>query len=161
MNVPPLPRTPGGTRRFFDAYTQGLSTTGVERLFTREAPEAYRFFLRAVDVGALRALPWHRRLLAHIRLFFLASTLKLSPARRAIYAVALAAALVGLVKLFHDLRCDARPGIGAAGVRQCRPEPAAAAARGGRVRTAARRRRRARHVRARVRYGGTGTAGIR
>lgn len=102
MNVPPLPRTPGGPRRFFDAYTQGLTTTEVERLFTRETPEAYRFFLRAVDVAELQRLPWHRRLVAHVRLFFLAFTLKLTPARRAIYAVALAAAIIGLVELFQE-----------------------------------------------------------
>jgi serine phosphatase RsbU (regulator of sigma subunit) len=99
MNVPPLPRTPGGTRRFFDAYMQGLTTGDVERLFTRDAPEAYRFFLRAIDLGALKSLPWHRRLLAQVRLFFLAFTLKLSPARRAIYAVALAIAAIGWIEL--------------------------------------------------------------
>lgn len=99
MNVPPLPKTPGGSRRFFDAYMQGLTTGDVERLFTRDAPEAYRFFLRAIDLGALKTLPWHRRLLAQVRLFFLAFTLKLSPARRAIYAVALAIAGVGWIEL--------------------------------------------------------------
>lgn len=103
MTVPPLPRTPGGTRRFFDAYTQGMTTVDVERLFTRDAPEAYRFFLRAIDLGELRRLPWHRRILARIRLFFLAFTLKLSPARRAIYAIALGAAIVGLMELFQEV----------------------------------------------------------
>jgi serine phosphatase RsbU (regulator of sigma subunit) len=99
VNVPPLPKTPGGSRRFFDAYMQGLTTGDVERLFTRDAPEAYRFFLRAIDLGALKSLPWHRRLLAQVRLFFLAFTLKLSPARRAIYAVALAIAGIGWIEL--------------------------------------------------------------
>jgi serine phosphatase RsbU (regulator of sigma subunit) len=99
MTVPPLPKTPGGNRRFFHAYTQGLTTTDVERLFTRDAPEAYRFFLRAVDLGELKGLPWHRRLLAQLRLFFLAFTLKLSPARRAIFAVALAIAAIGWMEL--------------------------------------------------------------
>ncbi len=106
---PPLPRTPGGTRRFFDAYTQGMTTADVERLFTQDTPEAYRFFLRAIDVGELRSLPWHRRLVSRVRLFFLAFTLKLSPARRAIYAVALAAALVGLVQLFREVHVFVLP----------------------------------------------------
>jgi len=97
MQVPPLPRSPGGSRRFLDAYTQGLSTTELERLFTRDAPEAYRFFSRAIDFAELRKLPWHRRTIAHVRLFFLAFTLKLTPARRALYGLALVAAFVGLM----------------------------------------------------------------
>ena len=103
MEVPPLPRTPGGTRRFFDAYTQGLTTADLERVFTRDAPEAYRFFSRAIDFEELSKLPWHRRTLAHLRLFFLAFTLKLSPARRAIYGVALLATFLGLIELFQDV----------------------------------------------------------
>jgi phosphoserine phosphatase RsbU/P len=103
MNVPPLPRDPGGARRFFDAYTQGLTTTDLERVFTRDAPEAYRFFSRHIDFQKLSTLPWHRRTLAHLRLLFLAFTLKLSPARRAIYGMALVAALLGLVELFQHV----------------------------------------------------------
>jgi serine phosphatase RsbU (regulator of sigma subunit) len=99
MKVPPLPRTPGGTRRFLDAYTQGLSKTELERLFTQDAPDAYRFFSRTIDFAELRTLPWHRRTLAHARLFFLAFTLRLTPARRAIYAVALIAAAIGMFEL--------------------------------------------------------------
>ena len=47
MSVPPLPRSEKG--RFFKAYTQGLSTTDLGRLFTRDAPDAYRFFSRGID----------------------------------------------------------------------------------------------------------------
>jgi phosphoserine phosphatase RsbU/P len=101
MNPPPLPRHP---RRFFDAYTQGLTTGELERLFTRDAPEAYRFFSRAIDFKELSKLPWHRRTLTHLRLFFLAFTLKLSPARRAIYGVALIAAFLGALELLEDVR---------------------------------------------------------
>lgn len=104
MSVPPLPRTPGGSRRFLDAYTQGLTPGDIERLFTRDAPEAYRFFTRAIDFGAVSKLPWHRRIFAHIRLFFLAFTLKLTPARRAIYGLALIATVVGLIKLSSGFR---------------------------------------------------------
>jgi phosphoserine phosphatase RsbU/P len=99
MNVPPLPRTPGGTRRFFDAYTQGLTAADLERLFTRDAPEAYRYLTRAIDFDELQKLPWHRRTLTHLRLFFLAFTLKLTPARRALYGFALILAIVGLLEL--------------------------------------------------------------
>jgi serine phosphatase RsbU (regulator of sigma subunit) len=100
---PPLPRDPGGARRFFDAYTQGLTTVDLERVFTRDAPEAYRFFSRHIDFKKLSTLPWHRRTLSHLRLFFLAFTLKLSPARRAIYGMALVAALLGLLELLQDV----------------------------------------------------------
>jgi serine phosphatase RsbU (regulator of sigma subunit) len=100
MSVPPLPR--GGSGRFFEAYTQGLTTTEIERLFTRDAPDAYRLFSRAIDYESLKKLPWHRRTVAHGRLFFLAFTLKLSPARRAIYGLALVFTIIGLAKLFQQ-----------------------------------------------------------
>jgi serine phosphatase RsbU (regulator of sigma subunit) len=100
MHPPPLPRSPGGARRFFDAYTHGLTTQEFERLFTRDTPEAYRFFARHIDLQELARLPWHRRTLAHVRLFFLAFTLKLTPARRAIYGMALLACFLGLFELF-------------------------------------------------------------
>jgi serine phosphatase RsbU (regulator of sigma subunit) len=103
MAVPPLPRTPGGSSRFFEAYTQGLTTVDLERLFTRDTPEAYRFFTRTIDLEHLKTLPWHRRSFAHARLFFLAFTMKLTPARRAIYGVSLICIIVGLVELFRDV----------------------------------------------------------
>ncbi len=100
MNVPPLPRTPS---RFFEAYTQGLTTVEIERLFTRDAPEAYRFFSRTIDFESLKKLPWHRRTIAHARLFFLAFTMKLTPARRAIYGFSLLCVIVGLIELFQEV----------------------------------------------------------
>lgn len=104
MHVPPLPRTPGGARRFFDAYTHGLTTQELERLFTRDTPEAYRFFARNVDVKALEALPWHKRTLAHARLLFLAFTLKLTPPRRAIFGMALLCTFIGLLELWRGFQ---------------------------------------------------------
>ena len=101
MKVPPLPRQTGGP--FFEAYTRGLTKTDLERLFTRDTPEAYRFFSRHIDFDELKKQPWHLRLLGHARLFFLAFTLKLTPARRAIYGVALLASLIGLVELFQEV----------------------------------------------------------
>jgi phosphoserine phosphatase RsbU/P len=98
---PPLPRTPGGARRFFDAFTHGLTTQELERLFTRDTPDAYRFFARHIDVKALEQLPWHKRAFAHVRLFFLAFTLKLTPARRAIYGMALLCVFIALIELFR------------------------------------------------------------
>jgi phosphoserine phosphatase RsbU/P len=103
---PPLPRTPGGARRFFDAYTHGLTTQELERLFTRDTPDAYRFFARHIDYKAIEHLPWHKRTLAQLRLLFLAFTLKLTPERRAIYGMALLCTFIGLIELwggFHWL----------------------------------------------------------
>ena len=92
MNVPPLPRPTGG--RFFEVYTRGLTTGDLERLFTRDAPEAYRFFSRNVDFNELKDRPWHWRILGQARLLFLAFTLKLTPARRALYGASLVTCLV-------------------------------------------------------------------
>jgi serine phosphatase RsbU (regulator of sigma subunit) len=102
MNIPPVPRPESG--RFLEAYTKGLTTAEFERLFTRDAPEAYRFFSRQIDVDALKKMRWFRRTLAHARLFFLAFTLKLTPARRAIYGIALVATMIGLAELIRDVR---------------------------------------------------------
>ena len=101
MNVPPLPRPTGG--HFFETYTRGLTTADLERLFTRDTPEAYRFFSRNIDFDELKKLPWHLRMLGRARLLFLAFTLKLTPARRLIYGIALLASLIGLMELFREV----------------------------------------------------------
>lgn len=92
---------PGGARRFFDAYTHGLTTQELERLFTRDTPDAYRFFARHVDLKALAHLPWHKRTFTYARLLFLAFTLKLTPARRAIFGMALLCTFFGLIELWR------------------------------------------------------------
>jgi phosphoserine phosphatase RsbU/P len=102
MNVPPLPRPTGG--RFFEAYTRGFTKVELERLFTRDAPEAYRFFSRNLDFNELKDQPWHWRTLGRARLLFLAFTLKLTPARRVLYGSALVASLIGLAELFQGFR---------------------------------------------------------
>jgi sigma-B regulation protein RsbU (phosphoserine phosphatase) len=101
MHVPPLPRPTGG--RFFEVYTRGLTTTELERLFTRDTPEAYRFFSRNIDFGELKDLPWYWRILGQARLLFFAFTLKLTPARRLLYGTALIACVIGLVELFQEV----------------------------------------------------------
>ena len=50
MAVPPLPRP--GDGKFFESYTRGLTSRALEQLFTRDTPEAYRFFSRNIDVEA-------------------------------------------------------------------------------------------------------------
>src|SRR5512139_3772566 len=87
-------------RAFFSTYTQDLNAEDLGKLFTRETPEAYRFFARGVNTAELEGLPWHRRALKYLQAFFLAFTMRLSPARRAMYGVSLLAAVIGLFKLF-------------------------------------------------------------
>jgi serine phosphatase RsbU (regulator of sigma subunit) len=84
---------------FFQDYTRDLTTDDLHRLFTRDTRDAYRFFARHVDFRPFDHLPWYKRALIHTRIFFVAFTMRLSPARRAVYAFALAAAAVGLLNL--------------------------------------------------------------
>jgi sigma-B regulation protein RsbU (phosphoserine phosphatase) len=90
-------------RSFFDTYTKDLTADDFQRLFTRETREAYRFFTRGTDIRAFAHLPWHKRAFAHARLLFLAFTMKLSPARRMVYAISLLLAFIGLVNLFRGI----------------------------------------------------------
>jgi serine phosphatase RsbU (regulator of sigma subunit) len=88
-------------REFFHTYTQDLNAEDLGRLFTRETPEAYRFFARGVNTAELEGLPRHRRAIKYLHAFFLAFTMRLSPARRAIYGLALVASVIGLFQLFN------------------------------------------------------------
>lgn len=90
-------------REFFSAYTQDLTSDALGKVFTRDAPEAYRFFTRGVDSKAFRALPWHTRALKWTQAFFMAFTMRMSPARRAVYGVALVSAAIGVLKLFRGI----------------------------------------------------------
>ena len=101
MKVPPLPRQTGGP--FFETYTRGLTKADIERLFTRDTLEAYKFFSRNIDFDELKKQPWHLRMLGRARLLFLAFTLKLTPARRLIYGIALLSSLIGLMELFREV----------------------------------------------------------
>lgn len=86
---------------FLDAYTRDLTPADVQRLFTRDTAEAYRYFTRHVDTRTLDAQPWYQRWPARLRLVFAGFTMRLSPARRALYGVAVISALMGAVLLFR------------------------------------------------------------
>ena len=92
-----------GARQFWDTYTKDLTANDFQRLFTRDAREAYDYFARGIDPTLLRGLPWHRRLFMRCRLFFIAFTSRLSPARRALFGIAMFCALVGMLQLFEHL----------------------------------------------------------
>jgi phosphoserine phosphatase RsbU/P len=92
---------PSAPRAFFETYTKDLTKEDFGKLFTYETPEAYRFFARGINTAELEGLPWHRRAIKYIQGFFLAFTMRLSPARRVIYGVALLTSIVGLLQLFN------------------------------------------------------------
>ena len=48
-------------RQFFSRYTHDLTSEELGKLFTRETPEAYRFFARGINTAELEGLPWHKR----------------------------------------------------------------------------------------------------
>ena len=100
----------GRARTFFDQYTADLTTAEVRRLFTRDTADAYRYFTRNIDQKALAALPWHRRLAMRARLVFAGFTMRLSPGRRALYGVALASTLLGLILLYFEIFKATRTG---------------------------------------------------
>ncbi len=89
---------------FVETYTRDLKAEDLQRLFTRDTREAYRFFTRHIDVTGLDKLPWHRRTLAHAKLLFLAFSMKLSPARRVVYGASLLFAALGVFDLFRSTR---------------------------------------------------------
>ena len=88
---------------FFETYTRDLRADDLQRLFTRDTPEAWHFFARAIKAEELEHLPWHLRTLEYARRAFLAFTMRLSPARRAIYGIAVAMALLGMIQLFTGI----------------------------------------------------------
>ena len=98
MKQPPS----GRLADFFDTYTKDLKAEDLQRLFTRDTRDAYEFFTRHLDWRELDKLPRGRRWIAKTRLLFLAFTMRLSPARRLVYGVALLFAAFGFVNVSDD-----------------------------------------------------------
>ena len=88
-------------RRIYDMYARDLSVEDLQRLFTHDTRDAYRFFARGLDQEAIARLPWWKRFSVRVRRIFIAFTLKLPPARRALYLGALVLALFGVIQLFR------------------------------------------------------------
>jgi phosphoserine phosphatase RsbU/P len=86
---------------FFDTYTKDLKAEDLQRLFTRDTRDAYQFFTRHVDWKQLDGLPRRRRWIARARLLFFAFTMRLTPARRVVYGVALLFAALGFFDLMR------------------------------------------------------------
>jgi serine phosphatase RsbU (regulator of sigma subunit) len=90
-------------RAVFDTYTRDLSGHDFQRLFTHDTPDAYNFFRRGLDHEAYAGLPEWKRLLLRLRQVFVAFTLKLPAARRALYIGSLVIALIGIFQLFRGI----------------------------------------------------------
>jgi hypothetical protein len=90
-------------RDFYNVYTRGFSAEAFQRLFTRDTRDAYRYFSNAVDREAVAALPLWKRPAVFARGFFLAITMKMSPARRVLFALALAAAVIGVAMMLEGI----------------------------------------------------------
>lgn len=88
-------------RELFDTYTRDLSTADLQRLFTDDTRDAYQFFTRGKDDDRFAGLPFWKSAPLRLREFFVAFTLRLSPARRALYVGALIVALTGIIRLFR------------------------------------------------------------
>lgn len=90
-------------RELFDTYTRDMSREDLQRLFTHDTRDAYRFFTRGGRDDQFAGLPWWKSTPLRLRHFFIAFTLRLSPARRALYIGALVIALTGIIRLFRGL----------------------------------------------------------
>src|SRR3954451_25397959 len=99
----PASHRPSRLADFFDSYTKDLTPEDLQRLFTRDTRDAYKFFTRGRDADAMQRLPWHTRIVDEVRILFLAFSMKLSPARRVVFGGALLLAFVGMIGLFKGL----------------------------------------------------------
>jgi sigma-B regulation protein RsbU (phosphoserine phosphatase) len=97
----PIPTASGRPADWLHAYTRDFSSDEFKRLFTHDTRDAYDFFTRGRNEDAYAGLPWWKRLPLRFRQFMLAFTLRLPPARRALYFCALIVAVLGILKLFR------------------------------------------------------------
>ncbi|HEY7499188.1 MAG TPA: PP2C family protein-serine/threonine phosphatase [Vicinamibacterales bacterium] len=88
-------------RDWIHTYTRDLSGEDIQRLFTTDTKDAYDFFAKGLDEEELARAPWWKRAGIRFRQVFVAFTLKLPAARRAVYVVALLIAVLGIVRLFR------------------------------------------------------------
>ena len=60
------PHRPSRLADFFDSYTKDLTAEDLQRLFTRDTRDAYKFFTRHRDPDAMQRMPWYRRVAAEV-----------------------------------------------------------------------------------------------
>ena len=103
---PPRRARPGD---WFHAYTRDLSSDDFRRLFTHDTRDAYDFFTRGHARTPSAALPWWKRLPLRFRQFMVAFTMRLPPARRALYISALVIAAARAAQAVSRHRRRRRP----------------------------------------------------
>jgi sigma-B regulation protein RsbU (phosphoserine phosphatase) len=83
-------------RRFFYLYKSDLSLNEIERLVKRDVPGVYEFYARKMEKPDQKR-NWLVRSLTFSRNFFMAFLLRLTPARRLFYSIALFLFFYGLI----------------------------------------------------------------
>jgi serine phosphatase RsbU (regulator of sigma subunit) len=86
-----------------EVYTKDVTSKDLTRVFTRDAADAYRAFTSRLDPADFEGLKGPKRIAAEIRAFLIAFGLKLSPARRLVFGVALLLAVFGFVRHFSGI----------------------------------------------------------
>ena len=95
------PTASGKPADWINAYTRDFSGDEFKLLFTHDTRDAYDFFTRGQSGEAYAKLPWWKQLPLRFRQFMAAFTLRLSPARRALYYCALFVAAIGVLNLYR------------------------------------------------------------
>ncbi len=95
-------RTPGlgdRARTFIDTYTRDLTARDLQRVFTRETREMLAFFTQGTDERETTWNDFLRHPVRHSRAFFMAFAMRLTPARRLLYGVAIVLFLLGVLDM--------------------------------------------------------------
>ncbi|MEO8484074.1 MAG: PP2C family protein-serine/threonine phosphatase [Acidobacteriota bacterium] len=100
--MPPMPKDRRRSE-LLDVYTKDVTSKDLTRVFTRDARDAYRAFTSRLDPADFEHLKGPKRVGAEIRAFLIAFGLKLSPARRLVFGVALILAVFGFVRHFSGI----------------------------------------------------------
>jgi serine phosphatase RsbU (regulator of sigma subunit) len=91
---------------WFNAWSRDMArdvtAENLQRLFTHDTRDAYKFFARGLDEERIAREKWWRRMVLRARQVFVGFTLRLSPARRSLYLIALVVALIGVIKLYRQ-----------------------------------------------------------
>jgi len=82
-----------------DLFTQGATREDFRDLVRRDARDAWRFYMRGIDLESLRALPWHRRYPVMCWKVFVSLANRMSPARRIAFAGATFVFLLAWIQL--------------------------------------------------------------
>ncbi len=81
-----------------DLFTRDVTQKGLSELLRHDAGDTLRFFLREVDLEALRPLPWYERYPKTAFKIFVAMAYRLSPARRLLFAIGVPLLVLGWLR---------------------------------------------------------------